>query len=88
MSDPFNCKNCNESLGGRKYIQVEDKPHCIPCYDRLHANTCRECKEIIGHNDKVSATPNQTDSRGAECENTYVIRNTVQKHRKNSHNML
>lgn len=53
MSDRFNCKNCNEPLGGRKYIQVEDKPHCIPCYDRLHANTCQECKEIIGHNDKV-----------------------------------
>lgn len=57
MSDRFNCKNCNEPLGGRKYIQVEDKPHCIPCYDRLHANTCQECKEIIGHNDKVSTAP-------------------------------
>lgn len=56
MSDQFNCKNCNESLGGRKYIQVEDKPHCIPCYDRLYANTCQECKEIIGHNAKVSST--------------------------------
>ncbi|XP_034748895.1 four and a half LIM domains protein 3-like isoform X2 [Etheostoma cragini] len=52
MSDRFNCKNCNESLCGRKYIQVEDNPHCIPCYDRLYANTCQECKEIIGHNAK------------------------------------
>lgn len=53
MSDRFDCKNCNESLYGRKYIQVEDNPHCIPCYDRLHANTCQECKEIISHNAKV-----------------------------------
>lgn len=52
MSERFDCKNCNESLGGRKYIQVEDHPHCIPCYDRLYANTCEECKEIIGHNAK------------------------------------
>lgn len=56
MSDRFDCKNCNESLCGRKYIQVEDNPHCIPCYDRLYANTCQECKEIIGHNAKVSST--------------------------------
>lgn len=53
MSDRFDCKNCSESLYGRKYIPVEDNPHCIPCYDRLHANTCQECKEIIGHNTRV-----------------------------------
>lgn len=56
MSDQFDCKNCKESLSGRKYIQVEDEPHCIPCYDRLYAKTCQECKEIIGHNAKVSST--------------------------------
>lgn len=55
MSDRFDCKNCNESLYGRKYILAEDNPHCIPCYDRLYANTCQECKEIIGHNAKVSS---------------------------------
>ncbi|XP_019738779.1 four and a half LIM domains protein 3-like [Hippocampus comes] len=52
MSDRFDCKNCHESLYGRKYIQVEDNPHCIPCYDHLYANTCQECKEIITHNSK------------------------------------
>ncbi|XP_063755962.1 four and a half LIM domains protein 3b isoform X1 [Eleginops maclovinus] len=52
MSDRFDCKTCNESLCGRKYIQVEEKPHCIPCYDRLYAKTCQECKEVIGHNAK------------------------------------
>lgn len=53
MSDRFDCKHCNESLYGRKYIQVEDEPHCVPCYDRLYANTCQECKEVISHNAKV-----------------------------------
>lgn len=52
MSDRFDCRNCSESLYGRKYIEVEAEPHCIPCYDRLHANTCQECKEVIGHNAK------------------------------------
>ncbi|XP_038822729.1 four and a half LIM domains protein 3-like isoform X2 [Salvelinus namaycush] len=50
MSDRFDCGECKESLYGRKYIQVEDVPHCIPCYDRLYANTCQKCKELIAHN--------------------------------------
>uniref|UniRef100_A0A4W5LBU0 Four and a half LIM domains 3 n=1 Tax=Hucho hucho TaxID=62062 RepID=A0A4W5LBU0_9TELE len=54
MSDRFDCGECKESLYGRKYIQVEDVPHCIPCYDRLYANTCQECKELIAHNARVS----------------------------------
>uniref|UniRef100_A0A8K9Y2Y3 Four and a half LIM domains protein 3 n=1 Tax=Oncorhynchus mykiss TaxID=8022 RepID=A0A8K9Y2Y3_ONCMY len=53
MSDRFDCDNCKESLYGRKYIQADggegDNPYCIPCYDSLFANTCDECKELIGH---------------------------------------
>lgn len=58
MSDQLSCKKCRESLCGRRYIQVEDGPHCTSCYDRLYANTCQECKELIGHNTKV-ALPGQ-----------------------------
>nr|XP_033812027.1 four and a half LIM domains protein 3 isoform X1 [Geotrypetes seraphini]XP_033812029.1 four and a half LIM domains protein 3 isoform X1 [Geotrypetes seraphini] len=49
MTDNFDCDSCKESLYGRKYIQMDDGPHCIPCYDSLFANTCDECKELIGH---------------------------------------
>ncbi|KAK1153036.1 four and a half LIM domains protein 3-like isoform X1 [Acipenser oxyrinchus oxyrinchus] len=49
MSERFDCDNCKESLYGRKYIQSEDSPYCIPCYDSRFANTCDECKELIGH---------------------------------------
>lgn len=54
MSERFDCDNCKESLYGRKYIQAEDNPYCIPCYDSLFANTCDECKELIGHDARVS----------------------------------
>ncbi|XP_063735963.1 four and a half LIM domains protein 3 isoform X1 [Eleginops maclovinus] len=49
MTDSFDCDNCKESLYGRKYIQSDDSPYCIPCYDNLFSNTCDECKELIGH---------------------------------------
>ncbi|KAI4902968.1 hypothetical protein NFI96_012727, partial [Prochilodus magdalenae] len=52
MSEQFNCENCKESLYGRKYIQVDDVPHCVPCYDRLYSNICQGCKELIGHNSR------------------------------------
>ncbi|KAF3839394.1 hypothetical protein F7725_018111 [Dissostichus mawsoni] len=49
MTDSFDCDSCKESLYGRKYIQSDDRPYCIPCYDNLFSNTCDECKELIGH---------------------------------------
>ncbi|CAB1429077.1 unnamed protein product [Pleuronectes platessa] len=49
MADRFDCVNCKESLYGRKYIQSDDSPYCIPCYDSLFSNTCDECKELIAH---------------------------------------
>ncbi|XP_038124578.1 four and a half LIM domains protein 3-like [Cyprinodon tularosa] len=52
MSAAFSCRICSQSLCGRKYIKVEEKPHCVHCYDRLYANTCHECKETIGHHEK------------------------------------
>lgn len=53
MADRFDCDNCKESLYGRKYIQSNDSPYCIPCYDSLFSNTCDECKELIGHDARV-----------------------------------
>uniref|UniRef100_A0A670K1I6 Four and a half LIM domains protein 3 n=1 Tax=Podarcis muralis TaxID=64176 RepID=A0A670K1I6_PODMU len=49
MTEGFDCASCKESLYGRKYIQVDEGPFCIPCYDTHFANTCDECKEPIGH---------------------------------------
>lgn len=55
MTECFDCDNCKESLYGRKYIQMDNGPYCIPCYDAHFANTCDECKELIGHDCRVSA---------------------------------
>ncbi|CAG5866127.1 unnamed protein product [Menidia menidia] len=49
MSERFDCGGCSESLFGRTYIQVGGRPHCVACYDRLHASTCHHCREAIGH---------------------------------------
>lgn len=63
MADRFDCDNCKESLYGRKYIQSDDSPYCIPCYDSLFSNTCDECKELIGHDARVRATLTRSDTQ-------------------------
>lgn len=57
MTECFDCDNCKESLYGRKYIQMDNGPYCIPCYDAHFANTCDECKELIGHDCRVRMGP-------------------------------
>lgn len=52
MAERFDCCGCSESLFGRKYIDVETRPHCVPCYDRLFAHSCDECGQKISHNTK------------------------------------
>lgn len=52
MAERFDCSSCCESLFGRKYIEVEHRPHCVPCYDRLFAHSCSECNQLIAHNTK------------------------------------
>nr|AJV21312.1 limpet [Terebratalia transversa] len=43
----FACIECDKSLTGHRYILKEEKPYCIVCYEKLFANTCNECSEII-----------------------------------------
>lgn len=66
MTECFDCDNCKESLYGRKYIQMDNGPYCIPCYDAHFANTCDECKELIGHDCRVSrgSADKQLSSQG------------------------
>lgn len=53
MSEAFDCAKCSESLYGRKYIQTDNGPYCVPCYDNTFANTCAECQQLIGHDSRV-----------------------------------
>ncbi|XP_023052245.2 four and a half LIM domains protein 3 isoform X1 [Piliocolobus tephrosceles] len=52
MSESFDCAKCSESLYGRKYIQTDSGPYCVPCYDNTFANTCAECQQLIGHDSR------------------------------------
>ena len=53
-SPPYcSCWQCEMSLTGHRYILRDEHPFCIGCYEKQFANTCEECKTVIGSDYKV-----------------------------------
>ncbi|XP_075690310.1 prickle planar cell polarity protein 3 [Rhinoderma darwinii] len=47
----FCCFECECSLVGQRYIMKDKRSYCSPCYERLYAQYCDSCGEIIGVDD-------------------------------------
>ncbi|XP_029428052.1 prickle-like protein 4 isoform X2 [Rhinatrema bivittatum] len=48
----FRCTDCEEVLGGHRYIMKTGRPYCCDCFQSLDAETCQRCG----------------DHRGLDCE--------------------
>ncbi|XP_040261086.1 prickle planar cell polarity protein 3-A-like isoform X1 [Bufo bufo] len=44
----FCCFECECSLVSQRYIMKDKRSYCSPCYERLYAQYCDSCGEIIG----------------------------------------
>ncbi|XP_078520648.1 prickle planar cell polarity protein 3 [Lissotriton helveticus] len=44
----FCCFDCEQRLGGQRYIMKENRPYCCQCYEALYAEYCDSCGEHIG----------------------------------------
>ncbi|XP_026567307.1 prickle planar cell polarity protein 3 isoform X1 [Pseudonaja textilis] len=44
----FCCFECEEALGGQRYIMRQRRPYCCRCYESLYAEYCDACGEHIG----------------------------------------
>ncbi|XP_022236808.1 protein espinas-like, partial [Limulus polyphemus] len=44
----FYCSECEQSLGGEKYIVSDGKPFCIHCFDAIFSEYCDTCGNPIG----------------------------------------
>ncbi|XP_066583490.1 testin isoform X2 [Prorops nasuta] len=43
----FCCWDCDVPLAGQQYTLENDRPLCLPCYQKSYAKTCEACKKII-----------------------------------------
>uniref|UniRef100_A0A8C5GJN0 Four and a half LIM domains protein 2-like n=1 Tax=Gouania willdenowi TaxID=441366 RepID=A0A8C5GJN0_GOUWI len=53
MVESYDCKECEESLYGQKYILKEENPYCIKCYETLFSSDCESCHKLIGCTSKM-----------------------------------
>ncbi|XP_077983334.1 prickle planar cell polarity protein 3-like isoform X3 [Glandiceps talaboti] len=44
----FSCFECDEQLGGKRYIMREGRPYCCRCFESMFAQYCDGCGEPIG----------------------------------------
>ncbi|KAL0122432.1 hypothetical protein PUN28_007272 [Cardiocondyla obscurior] len=43
----FCCWDCDMPLAGQQYITENDRPLCLPCYQKSYAKTCAACNVVI-----------------------------------------
>ncbi|CAM4624261.1 unnamed protein product [Lepidochelys kempii] len=46
----FCCFECEEALGGQRYVMRQSRPFCCRCYQALYAEYCDACGEPVGIN--------------------------------------
>lgn len=44
----FACFDCDQQLGGQRYVMKDDKPYCCQCFERCFSEFCDTCGEQIG----------------------------------------
>ncbi|KAL8609915.1 hypothetical protein ACOMHN_016390 [Nucella lapillus] len=44
----FCCMECDQQLGGQRYIMRDGRPYCCGCFEHLFAEFCDTCGEHIG----------------------------------------
>ncbi|XP_076276590.1 testin LIM domain protein isoform X2 [Lasioglossum baleicum] len=43
----FCCWDCDVPLAGKQYTTENDRPLCLPCYQKTYAKTCSTCDNVI-----------------------------------------
>lgn len=43
----FCCFECDTPLAGQNYLMEDAQPVCLPCYERIKANKCTSCFNVI-----------------------------------------
>ncbi|CAF1056122.1 unnamed protein product [Rotaria sp. Silwood1] len=43
----MSCSNCNISLAGLEYVEINNKELCISCYNSKYGKICTECEKLI-----------------------------------------
>lgn len=54
----FCCWDCDEPLAGKQYTSENDRPLCLPCYQKVYAKICGSCSQAIAADQQGVAIKN------------------------------
>ncbi|XP_043482203.1 paxillin [Leptopilina heterotoma] len=54
----FCCWDCDEPLAGKQYTSENDRPLCLPCYQKVYAKICGSCNQAIAADQQGVAIKN------------------------------
>ncbi|XP_018394578.1 PREDICTED: uncharacterized protein LOC108773315 [Cyphomyrmex costatus] len=63
----FCCWDCDMPLAGQQYITENDRPLCLPCYQKSYAKTCVACNVVIAADQQGVAIKNLNFHATQDC---------------------
>ncbi|EFN69581.1 Prickle-like protein 2 [Camponotus floridanus] len=73
----FCCWDCDMPLAGQQYITENDRPLCLPCYQKSYAKTCAACNMVIAADQQGVAIKNLNFHATEVCFSCYCCKKNL-----------
>ncbi|XP_078048916.1 testin LIM domain protein isoform X2 [Augochlora pura] len=73
----FCCWDCDIPLAGKQYTTENDRPLCLPCYQKTYAKTCSTCYNVIAADQQGVALKDLNFHATGECFCCYICKKNL-----------
>ncbi|CAK9825796.1 Prickle-like protein 2 [Anthophora retusa] len=73
----FCCWDCDVPLAGKQYITENDRPLCLPCYQKTYAKTCNTCENVIAADQQGVAVKDLNFHATGACFCCYICNKSL-----------
>ena len=73
----FCCWDCDVPLAGKQYITENDRPLCLPCYQKTYAKTCNMCEKVIAADQQGVAVKDLNFHATSVCFCCYICKKNL-----------
>ncbi|XP_015520382.1 uncharacterized protein LOC107224724 [Neodiprion lecontei] len=73
----FCCWDCDMPLAGQQYISENDRPLCLPCYQKTYAKTCQTCNKVIAADQQGVAVKNLDFHANDTCFSCFTCKKSL-----------
>ncbi|XP_076642186.1 testin LIM domain protein [Halictus rubicundus] len=73
----FCCWDCDIPLAGKQYTTENDRPLCLPCYQKTYAKTCNTCNNVIAADQQGVALKDLNFHATGVCFRCYICKKNL-----------